>query len=326
MDLRPLKDAERLRLADVAELYWVHGVKVEEIGERLHLSRSTISRMLAKARQHGVIEFTVHRRVDRTAQLGPLLAARYGLAATVVPVSEDAAPGALLDTVAVRAAEQLTHHIGSDMVVSVAWGSTVEAISLHLTGRPTHGTRIVQLYGSVNVFSTGAGYAGQILERFGRAFGAAVHHFPTPAFFDSPHTRAAMWQERSAQRILRLRARSDVLISSVGTLTSEYHGHLLRSGYLTSQEITGLLHQGVVGSLGAMFFRADGSTTGIGINDRSTGMPPAEIREIPTRFVVAADPAKAEALRAAIRAGLVSALVLDSRTAEALLRLEDDPG
>lgn len=315
----PLKDADRERLADVAELYWVQGLKVEEVGARLHLSRSTVSRMLARAREHGVVEFTVHRTVDRTARLAPLLADRFGVTAWVVPVPPEIASTALLNAVATRAAEHLTQNVGSDMVVSVAWGSTIEAVSLQLTGRPTHGTRIVQLYGSVNVFSTGSTYAGQILDRFGRAFTAVVHHFPVPAFFDSPTARAAMWQERSVQRLLRLRAHSDVLVTSVGTLTSEYHGHLLRSGYLTAEEIDGLRRRGVVGSLGATFFRADGSTDRIPVNERSTGMSPEEIRAVRTRLVVAADPSKADALRAALSAGLVTDLFVDSRTAEALL-------
>lgn len=310
---------ERQRVADVADLYWVQGLKVEEVGERLHLSRSTVSRMLARARQHGVVEFTVHHTVDQTARLGTLLADRFGVTARVVRAEADAAPPALLDAVATRAAEHLSTNVGSDMVVSVAWGSTIEAVSLHLTGRPTHGTRIVQQYGSVNVFSPGTNYAGQILDRFGRAFTGVVHHFPVPAFFDDPATREAMWRERSAQRILRLRQRSDVLVASVGTLTSEFQGHLFRSGYLTAQEIDDLRGHGVVGSLGATFFRADGSTEDIPINARSTGMPAEEIRAVRTRLVVAADPSKAAALRAAISAGLVTDLYVDSRTAQALL-------
>lgn len=323
-DKPALSDAERQRTADVADLYWVRGLKVEEVGRQLHLSRSTVSRLLAKARRHGVIEFTVHRDVDRPAQLAALLAERFGVTAWVVPTAPDATPDGRIDAVAVRAAEHLSHNIGSDRVVSVAWGSTIEAVSLHLRGRPTHGTRIVQHYGSLNVFSTGANYASQIVERFGRAFTATVLHFPVPAFFDSPRTREAMWQERSVQRIVRLRERADLLVTSVGTLAGELHGHLVRAGYLTAQEIAALREQGVVGSLGATFFRADGSTEGILVNRRTTGMSAADLRQVRTRLVVAADPSKAVALRAAIRARLVTDLFLDTATAEVLLTLLDD--
>lgn len=313
------RDRDLPRIAEVADLYWVQGVKVEDIGERLHLSRSTVSRMLAKAREHGVIEFIVHRSLDGTNRLGSLLSGRYGVTARVVPADQDATGAELVNAVAIRAAEHLHQIISSDMVVSVAWGSTIEAVSLQLTGRPTHRTRIVQQYGSVNVYSTGTNYASHILDRFGRAFTAMVHHFPVPAFFDSASTREAMWQERSVQRILDLRRSADVLVTSVGTLTSEYQGHLFRSGYLSGEDIEALRRRGVIGSLGATFFRADGSTDAIPINDRSTGMRREEFAGIPTRLVVAADPAKAVALKAAIAAGFVSDVILDSLTARALL-------
>ena len=166
--------------------------------------------------------------------------------------------------------------------------------------------------------STGSQYAGQILERFGRAFAASVHYFPVPAFFDSAATREAMWQERSIERILRMRRNADVLVSSIGTLTSELPGHLYRSGYLTATEIQDLHQQGVVGDLGAIFFRADGSSD-IPVNDRSTGMPTDELRLIRTRLLVVSDPTKAVALRAALDAGFITDLFTDDATARAVL-------
>lgn len=60
-DAGDLTDEERRRVADAAELYYVQGLKVEDVGKRMHLSRSTVSRMLARARQHGVVEFVLHR-------------------------------------------------------------------------------------------------------------------------------------------------------------------------------------------------------------------------------------------------------------------------
>jgi DNA-binding transcriptional regulator LsrR (DeoR family) len=316
----PLTDAERLRVADVADLYYVQGLGVKQVGERLGLSRSTVSRMLAKARRHGVVEFVLHPVVDRAAVLAGRLDAQFGVRSLVVPAG-DSDDVARLELVAERAAARLVAVVGSDMTVAVAWGSTVEAMATHLTPSPTRGARVVQLNGSGNTYTSGLQYAGRLLDRFAMAFSASAHPFPVPAFFDSAATREAMWRERSVHRLLTMRRDADVTVSSVGALDAEAPGHLYRSGYLDDDDFAALRRQGVVGDLGSVFLRADGSEDGIDLNARTTGMPVAELRAVRTRLVVAARPAKAVAVAAALRAGAVTDLVVDDRTAAAVLAL-----
>ncbi|MFT8396217.1 sugar-binding domain-containing protein [Propionibacterium sp.] len=108
-------------------------------------------------------------------------------------------------------------------------------------------------------------------------------------------------------------------MTSVGTPDGDLPGHLYDSGYLDQDDLTQLRAQHVVGNLGAVFFRQDGSTDGIPLNARTTGLPFDQIRRIHTRMLVAADPAKAPAVRAALASGLVTHVVLDSSTAQAVL-------
>ena len=66
MGYRTLSPRERARLADAAQMYWVEGQKVEAVARALDVSRSTVSRMLARARRERIIEFTVHRHENST--------------------------------------------------------------------------------------------------------------------------------------------------------------------------------------------------------------------------------------------------------------------
>ena len=316
---RALRPVERARLADAAELYWVQGKKVEEVGAELGVSRSTVSRMLARARATGVIQFTVHREEGPTDQLRHELEQRYGVSATVAPVEHSETARERMLAVAVQTASWLDAFVRPGIVLAVAWGSTVENISLQLRPHPVPDMQIVQLHGSGNVATLGTNYAGLILDRIGNAFDAQVHYFPVPAFFDSASTRAAMWREKSIQQVLALRARADLLLTSVGTPDGELPGHLYDSGYLTAADMAQMEREHVVGNLGGIFFRTDSSTDRIDVNARSTGLPFNELRRIRRRLLVAADPAKSPAIRTVLGAGLMTDVVVDAATAQAVV-------
>ncbi|RLP08977.1 sugar-binding transcriptional regulator [Propionibacterium australiense] len=316
---RAMRPVERARLADAAELYWVQGKKVEDVAAELGVSRSTVSRMLARARQTGVIQFTVHREENPTDQLRRQVEQRYGVRATVAPVDQPEKAGARMLAVAGQAAAWLDAFVRPGVVLAVAWGSTVENISLQLRPHPVPGMQVVQLHGSGNVATLGTNYASLILDRIGSAFDARVHYFPVPAFFDSASTRAAMWQEKSIQQVLSLRAGADLLLTSVGTPDGDLPGHLYDSGYLTSADMAQMEREHVVGNLGGIFFRTDASTDQISVNDRSTGLPFDELRRIRQRLLVAADPAKAPAISTVLDAGLMTDVVLDAATARAIV-------
>lgn len=316
---RALRPLERARLADAAELYWVQGKKVEEVGAQLGVSRSTVSRMLAKARETGIIQFTVHRDENPIDLLRRQVEQRYGVRAIVAPVEQPQRASARMLAVASQAAAWLDAFVRPGVILDVAWGSTVENISLQLRPHPVQDMQVVQLHGSGNVATLGTNYASLILDRIGSAFDARVHYFPVPAFFDSANTRAAMWQEKSIQQVLTLRAEADLLLTSVGTPDGDLPGHLYDSGYLTSADMAQMEREHVVGNLGGIFFRTDASTDKINVNERSTGLPFDELRRIRQRLLVAADPAKAPAIRTVLEAGLMTDVVLDAATARAIV-------
>jgi DNA-binding transcriptional regulator LsrR (DeoR family) len=118
--------------------------------------------------------------------------------------------------------------------------------------------------------TTGITYASDIMRRFGSAYGARVEQFPVPAFFDHAATKAAMWNERSVQRILDLQARMSIAIFGVGSVEADYPSHVYAGGYLDENDLRMLAHSDVVGDVATVFFRRDGSSDGIVLNELAT--------------------------------------------------------
>jgi len=153
-----------------------------------------------------------------------------------------------------------------------------------------------------------------------------MHYFPVPAFFDFPETKAAMWRERSVRRVIEVQGRADIALFSVGAVAGAIPSHVYAAGYLDDDDVRTLEVEGVVGDVCTVFLRADGSYRDVVLNQRATGPTPEELHRIPRRVCVVAGDNKAVPLLAALRAGVVTDLVVDEVTALRLLSLVSTQG
>ena len=307
---------ESMRLA--ATMYYLQDEPMDAIARRLGTSRSTVSRLLKAARDGGMVQIAVRAETDAATGVAAQLMSTFGVRAHVVPVRARAQEVERLDKVANVAARLLMDLFDDEMVLGVAWGTTVSAVARALGRKPTRGGTVVQLNGAANTVTSGVDYASTIVTAYGAAFDAEVRHFPVPAFFDFADTREAMWRERSVQRVLSVQRRADIALFGVGALGGQVPSHVYSAGYLDDGDLAALYAAGVVGDVCTVFLRQDGSYQDIAINRRATGPTPAELASIPRRLCVVAGEAKLRPLVAAMRAGVVTDLIIDEPTARRL--------
>jgi DNA-binding transcriptional regulator LsrR (DeoR family) len=301
-------------------MYYLQDIKMEVIARHLGTSRSTVSRLIKRARDTGLVEITIRPARTQAPGLARSIGRRFGIEAYVVPVPDSSTELERLDQVARTTAKLIGSWFDSDMVLAIAWGTTLAAVGRHLSAKPTRGSAIVQLNGAANTRTSGFEYASDLITSFGAAFDAAVHHFPVPAFFDYRETKDAMWRERSIMRVLDVQRRADIALFGVGALHGGVPSHVYSAGYLDEEDVDLLHHEGVVGDVCTVFLRADGSYDDIPLNARATGPTPVELRRIPRRVCAVAGDNKVAPLRAALAAGVVTDLVVDELTANALVQ------
>jgi deoxyribonucleoside regulator len=302
-----------------AQMYYLQDLTMDAIARELRTSRSTVSRLLSAARDTGLVQIQIRNPLDTGPELESLIRREYNVDVHVVPVLESLNEAETLDRVALQAARTIGPLVDSNAIIGVAWGSTLSAVSRHLTRKITHDTVVVQLNGAGNMHTTGITYASDIMRRFGSAYGARVEQFPVPAFFDHAATKAAMWNERSVQRILDLQARMSIAIFGVGSVEADYPSHVYAGGYLDENDLRMLAHSDVVGDVATVFFRRDGSSDGILLNERSTGPALSQLRQVRRRICVVSGASKINGLRGALTAGLATDLILDEATARRLV-------
>lgn len=319
-------DAQTVRTADAlraAQLYYLQDLTMERIASELHVSRSSVSRLLSYARDTGLVEIQVHSPRDARGLIERQVSERFGIAAHVVPMPDRISELERHERTALSAARILSTIVDSNMNIGIAWGSTLSAIARHLPNKVTHNTTIVQMNGAANVRTTGIPYAGEILAHFGTAFTAAVNQFPVPALFDDPETKRAMWRERSIQNILHLQERVDLFVFGLGSPKAAVPSHVYSGDYFDRNDLTELIDLGIVGDCATTFYRIDGSTDGLNVNERSSGPSVERVLRIPRRFCVVSSLTKLESLRGALAAGVVTDLVVEEALARRILELDE---
>jgi deoxyribonucleoside regulator len=309
----------------VARLYYYQSMTTTDIARELKFSRSKVSRLLSFARDNGLVEIHIHDPREHPKQFESLLKERFKLSRVqVVSVPEMVGEQEWLQRVASHAAAYLNSVVGSNMVVGLAWGNTVNAIVSRLTPKETVNVDVVQLNGSGNTQSMATAFSSEIIMRFAANYGARPQPFPVPAFFDYAETKAALWRERSVRRLLELQQRSDIVLFSVGALSAAVPSQIHSGGYLEPQDLESVLSDGAAGDIATVFFRADGSYRDIALNARTSGPDLALFRQVKHAICVVSGLGKVDGVRAALRGGFMNELIIDEPTARLLL-LRTDP-
>ena len=346
-----------LRAYEAASMYYVQGETMEVIAHHLGVSRSTVSRLLARARQEGVVRVSLVQP-GGAGSLEGRMAQVFGVRTHIVPVREGTTEIHRLQQVASVAAAHMVDLIealaeqagnggpqaqdpagsGSEgsvqgrgsggVVVGVAWGTTMSEVSAALPSRSVPGLTVVQLNGASDPVREGPS-AGEVLSRMRLSLGARTISFPVPAFFDHVATREAMWSERSVKRVLAVTRRASLAVFGVGALDAlngALPSQVYEGGHLTARDQAVLRRQNVVGDVCTVLLRSDGSWRDVTLNARATGPTPAQLSRIPRRLCVAAGTGKARALLAALRARTATDLIVDDATARAVLELAEARG
>lgn len=299
--------------------YYENGRTMAAIARDLHVSRSSVSRLLARAREVGLVQIHVLPPRFRVSDLEKRIADAFGVRPRVLTLPESASAPEAYSRTARAGAQLLGELMEPDSLLALSWGTMVNAISEVLESNPCTNSRIVMTDG-VGQSKSGVHYSFGMLERFATAFGSDVQQFPFPIFVDSAAAKDILEREQLLRHVRSLIANADVFLFNLGIVQEGIPSQPYVSGYfLDETDYRQLREDGAVGDISTTFFDDFGTADGIRMNARTTGPDLRAVREIPRRVCVTSGAVKVPALRAALSAGFVTDVVLDEGTAEVLV-------
>ncbi len=306
-------------LAQIAELYFVHGLNQEQIARKTNYSRSMISRLLSEARDQGIVEIRVHHPLRRAVSLERDLQASFGLEHVRVLESGRVFQSDALGRVGTLAAGLLAELIRDEMTIGVSWGSALAAVAGALRPQPRSGVYVVQMIGSLGTRLPEIDGA-ELTRRIARAFSAKYATLPAPLLVGDEQTRDGLMRDAHIREVFALLRRAQLALVGIGSVHPD-HSALVKTGFLRPRQSLEMQRQaGAVGDVCAIPFDINGRILELPISRRVMSVDAPTLTRIPIRLGVAAGEAKIEPVLGALRSGLVNALVTDEVVAAGILR------
>ena len=297
-----------------AWLYYVEGMTQEQIARFMNISRAKVIRLLASARDNGIVRIRIEDRASEQIALERRLVAAFGLAdASVVPAPADEAE--ITTVVGHAAGTYLTDQMKDGMSLGVGWGETLHMSLKALGGQPCQRLSVVSLLGGMT--HSRAVNPSAVARRIADAFGADCYQLTAPVIVADESVRAALWSEPGLRELLERARRVNLALVSVGDVSEE--ATLFRQGLLPRSALASLQAAGAVGDVLCHFIDAAGKIVDHPVNRRVVAVDLEDLRRVPRIVVAAGGRRKVAAIRAALKATGAGVLITEEGAARGLL-------
>jgi deoxyribonucleoside regulator len=306
----------RQLMATVARMYYLDEQGQQRIADVVGVSRSTVSRLLAAAREQGVVRISVDEHDPRDERLEALMRKRFGLRHAVVVRTPGQTTASIRGAVGYFAAPLVSTLIQPGTRMGLAGGRTLRELVACLRPRSGVGNvSVAQLMGSFGP-TTSEIDALELSRVLAQRFGGTFYTLNAPAIAQDRAMRDLFLAHEQIQLVWRMLGELQLALVSIG---SPQESAFIERGILDEATLAEVRSAGAVGEICGRFFDAAGRECELNYRDRVIGIELDVLRTMPEVVGVTAGASRAPAVRAALAGGLVRSLVMDERCAEALL-------
>lgn len=296
-----ISQEKQRKLAYVARRYYIDDLKQSDIAKELGISRPLVSRMLAEARELGVVEIKVN---EPGAEYAGLLD-RLRLSSSVVGgiLVEDGEDDADTSRLLSQGAVELLRQIGTQRL-GVGWGYLIGQLVSWLEENPKPNsavTDICPLVGNASIPARNY-QSNENVRLIAQHLGAVPHFLYLPALPDSLEEKKLLCSTEVYRRSYGQWERLDTALVNIGNYpSSPDFASLVRYGDLLQQ-------QRACGRMLAYYFNEAGTVIQ-SEQDFAIQIPFELLRKCPNIIGVCSANTSQKALRGALRSGVFTHIV-----------------
>lgn len=304
---------KRKRLAYVARRYYLDDQRQSDIARELGISRPMVSRLLAEARELGVVEITVHDPETRAARLMERLRGVSSVRGGVL--IEDSGDNDDENRRLSEGAVQLLGQLGAKRL-GVGWGYLIGQIVSWLEKNPqtdSSVTDICPLVGNASIPARNY-QSNENIRLMAQQLGASPHFLYLPALPESIEEKEVLCSTELYRQVYREWEALDTALVNIGDYpSSPDFASLVRYGSL-------LQERRACGRMLVYYFNEDGYVIESD-QDFAIQIPIDVLRRCPNIIGVCSANTSAKAVRGALRSGFFTHIVARSDLIEGVLEL-----
>ena len=305
-------------IARVARMYYEWELRQSEIAKQLGLSQATVSRLLSRSKEEGIIRISVNLPNGVYTELEETLVKKFGLRDAIVVDSLDDNEKLIQRDLGAATAYYLESAICPNEVIGISsWSDTLLALvdALHSVPRKP-GVKVVQILGGVGNPSAEA-HATRLTSRMAQLVNGEAVYLPVSGVLASEAARDILAADEVAQQAIRLYDHVTTALVGIGTV--EPSPLLAQSGNIFAPPELDLLRQEkAVGDILLRYFDQDGNLVKTGLEKRVISMSLEQLSKVGRAIGVAGSSRKYTAILGALRGHWINILVTDHFTASRL--------
>jgi lsr operon transcriptional repressor len=316
------EDTDEDLITRIAWLYYKEKLTQQQIAERISLSRQKVQRLLEKARDLEIIQFTLKHPFVNLMSVETELRTRYGLRDAVVAPTSTSDRDMRSRAFAIAGAAYLERKLATlqKCTLGIGWGNTTASLADYFEPKTVSGhIEIVSLIGNLMLNVSMNPYI--MAEKMARKLHAPFYSIWAPAIAQTRERAEVFKSEPWIKEVLDIGRRADIILISIGEASES--ASLFKMGYLSQADLRRLIGKGAVGDILCRYFDAEGQFVKDDVHDRVIGIPTEVFGDERKLIIgVAGGEGKVVAIRAALLKRYVNVLITDEATAVALLRPE----
>jgi DNA-binding transcriptional regulator LsrR (DeoR family) len=311
-------------MARIAQRYYADGQRQPEIARNLSISQATVSRMLKRARDEGIVRISVSAPRGTYPDLEAALRDRFPISEAIVVDCAEDTDGAIMARIGEAAAHLLETTMNNGEVIGISpWSQTILRMIDNVHPMSQRRARLViQLAGGRGNPSVEK-HATHLVTRLARLTNAEPVILQTPSLAASRDARLVLVGDAFVREAMD--QFDAVTLAFLGLGAVEPSDMLAESGNVFSAvELRELEERGAVAEIGHRFLDVAGDPVITPLDDRVIGIDLDQLRRIPRVVALAGGIKKTRAIEAAMKSGVIDALVTDRFTAARLASRDED--
>ncbi|MDO4289125.1 MAG: sugar-binding domain-containing protein [Eubacterium sp.] len=309
-----MKEKELMRIISAAKMYYEQNMTQAQIAQAMGISRPSVSNLLGKARQEGIVKIEIQSFGDTSLGKGRELRERFGLkSCRVVP----AGPGeqALQETLYREALDFLLSLLPKTKILGLGWGYNISRIvDILAETAPLEGTagKICPLIGTATIPHRGY-HPNELVTDFARATGFEAEFLISPAFPATKQERDIFSTTDNYNSVLALWKRADTALVTLGgypCVPDQATAYRFGRRLITERATSNIL---------SYFFDVKGGQVS-GEDDYAMQIPLQFLKKIRNFIGIAPVGGSVAAVIGCLNTGMVKHLIIDEVMAERVLK------
>lgn len=311
---------ETRMLVKISQLYYIDNMTQSEISKKLGIYRTTISRLLKKAKEDGIVSITIKSDYNQCFELEKEIEKVFGLKeACIVPSEPKQTNGVKAQALGYAAAEYLKRISKDGDAIGFAWGTTLASLARELTNCKPISANIIPLVGGFSD-NDSENHVSTIVSKVANEFKAKAHYLYAPAITSDKIIKDAIMKDTNYKSISQLWEIINIAFVGIGALNKSSNV-LWNSEYRNNNTIN-INNDNAIGEICSRFYDVNGDIVDSELNDRTVAIELDKLKTLKYSVGVAESHEKVPSILSALKAKFINVLITTDETARSLLELD----